>query len=403
MDLDKVKSYYISYNLYSFSSGLVGVFMNLFLLATVSLAGVIEFNILYFTGLALAMFGCAYTLPRINPKELYIAGALIRAVTLIFLIAAAGLVSNILVFGLLYGVSIGTFWLGNNILTSDISKNIDRREFIYRNNLISSIVSLAAPTLAGIMIEYSQFSGPLRFIYDFLAAFIFLLASAYVLYSTKLPQPSRPIKFSLKDLRIKHNEYKNYKQYFFLSQLFYMPFSILLPIYIFEITKSYTIAGIYASSLLFVAVFANYITKVSNRNWSATAKVLVAAFIVSSLLLLDHSLVSPVFAIFSFALIYTISSTPLNIQALSNFLEVIDRGSKDRIHFWLNREFYIYTGRLSSLVIILAFLLFFPEYSMYILYAFPIIALYSITYLKVSKRAEVKQVNVLHDIPNAIR
>ena len=149
MDFNKVKLYYISYNFYTFSAGLIGLFINLFVLVTSSLLGVIYFNIVYYIGLEIALFGCSYLIAYVDPKDLYIAGNIIRSITLLVLLAAANFVSNIFLFGILYGISIGTFWLGNNILTSDISRGIDRRQFVYRNNLISSVASFIAPAAGG--------------------------------------------------------------------------------------------------------------------------------------------------------------------------------------------------------------------------------------------------------------
>ncbi len=157
MDIDRIKLYYISFNMYIFSRGLVSVFINLFVLVASSLLGVIYFNLMYFTGLEISYFGCAYFLDRTDPKQLYITGVVTRALTLILILATASVVSNILFFGLLYGISIGTFWLGNNILTSDISKGTDRVGFVYRNSAIEGMVSFAAPILAGI----STLPGPI--------------------------------------------------------------------------------------------------------------------------------------------------------------------------------------------------------------------------------------------------
>ncbi len=401
MKLDRASLYYISYNLNIFSGGLVTLFINLFVLATSSLLGVILFNILYYTGLEIALFGCAYGVTRVDPKDFYIVGNLIRAITLISLLAAASLISNILVFGLLYGISIGTFWLGNNILSSDISAGIDRRGFVYRNNLIGSVVSFIAPTLAGLMIEYAPYTGSLKFAYDFAAACVMLIASAYVISLVKMQKADRPLNFSMRHIRIKHDGYWIYKANFFLSQVFYIPYSILLPIYVFEITRSYTLTGVYGSLLLFVAIFANYLGRVRTAAWRNISRILVAGAVGSSLLLLAPGIISPLLAIFAFSVVFTLAYTPFNNQVTSNFMELIDRGSKNRVYYWLNREFYLYVGRFASLAAVALLLFESPSNATYVLYGFPLTVLYCLTYLKAAERITDKAPQPA--LPNAMR
>ena len=83
MNLNRVRLYYISFNLYNFSTGMIGVFLNLFILATASLLSVIYFNIFFYAGLELLYFATVYTLDYLGPKDLYILGAAIRAFTII--------------------------------------------------------------------------------------------------------------------------------------------------------------------------------------------------------------------------------------------------------------------------------------------------------------------------------
>jgi len=393
MNLDKVRLYYLSYNLYAFSSGLTSIFMSLFILATASLVGVIYFNMFYYAGLEIALFACAYTLEFVTPKDLYIAGTIFRAVTLVAILFSAMIVSNPLLFGFIYGISIGTFFLGNNILLSDVSRGVDRKDFVYKNSLIGSIVALFAPTIAGVLIEYSQFSGSLRFTYDFLAAFVMLVASAYFLWIANIKRPPRPIVFSIKDVVIRQKDYQDYKRYFLVYQLFYIPFSILLPVFVFQMTNSYTIAGIYGSLILFITVFANYLVYIKNRYWRHYVKIFIAVTIASSLLLLVPQLVSPLFAIFLFTAIYTLTSTPLNNQVTSNFLELIDKSAKDRIHFWLNREVYLTLGRAIIFLVLAIALMEMKGSIYYFIYALPPLSLYSLIYLRVSQREDDKTAN----------
>ncbi len=391
MNLDKVKLYFISFNLYNFSGGLLSVFLNLFILATVSLAAVIYFNIFYYAGLELSYFATVYALGRFKPKDLYIIGTIIRAATIGMLVLSASMVSNVIIFGFAYGASIGTFWLGNNIITSDISKGTNRRSFVNNNNVIGNIVGFVAPALAGVMIQYSQFAGPLRFIYDFIAAIVVLLACAYVMYFSKLGNPTRPMRLGFRDSAINELGYNDFKWYNFFWNIFYLPFSIILPIYLLLLTNNYVITGLYASLLVLVSLFANYLAALKQRYWRRFMRLGIVTSMGLGLTLLVPQVINPVFSIFFFSVTFTIFSTPLNNQASSNLLEQIDRSAKDRIYFWINREYYISAGRAVTLALMAIVLYFSPNNIVYLVYIVPIATLYSLTYFNVAGRAEERK------------
>ncbi len=389
MNFDRVKLYFISFNLYNFSNGLLSAFLNLFVLATASLEAVVFFNIFFYAGLEISYFATAYALDYMEPKDMYIIGDVIRAATLAMLILAAYLVSNVIIFGLLYGVSIGTFWLGNNILISDVSKGVDRRDFVYKNSIIGGVVGFIAPVLAGFMIEYSQFSGPLRFVYDFIAAIIVLLASAYVMHISKLSRSSKPIKFKFSDSIIKDKGYTNFKIYTFFWQMFAIPFGIILPVYVQIVTNSYVITGLYVSALVIVGIFSNYLAKLRYKYWEKFTKAGVVIMILSGSLLFIPQ-INPLVSIFLYSVVYTIFSTALNNQASTNLLEVIDSSAKDRMYFWINREYYITGGRAVSLALMAIIMVYFPNINL-LVYLIPVMGLYCITYLKVSIRSDSKK------------
>ncbi len=401
MDVDRVWIYYISFNLYNFSTGLVGIFLNLFVLATSSLLGVIYFNIFYYGSLELSYFATIYALDYFSPKDLYVAGSVIRAFTLLFILFAALFVSNILAFGFLYGVSIGTFWLGNNIIMSDISKGVDRNEFSLRVNAIGNAVNLVAPTAAGIIIEYSQFTGPLRFGYDFIAAAIILLAAAYLLHQVKFPKEEKVIKFRPHKSIISHSNYRYFKLYYMFWCMFSIPFSIILPIYVFFITKSYVITGIYGSVTLLIALFSTYLIKMGSKYWKLFLNIAIASSIIISILLFIPSSRYSLSIIFIYTIIYTIFSTPLQVQATANFLDMIDRSKIDRIHFWINREYYITAGRTVAFAAIALTLIYFKSDIVYSIYLIPPMSLYLLTCAKTSE--EIKHVERPHIYKSSVK
>ena len=174
------------------------------------------------------------------------------------------------------------------------------------------------------------------------------------------------------------------------------PSKIFAILFMVPLTGSYAVAGAYASALLFISIFASYLSKIEGH-WDKSVKIYIAVLISSSLLLLTPQLFSPLFAVYLFSAAFTIATTPLNNQVTSNFIELTDSSERDRMHFWINREIYIYAGRASILIGLALILLYFPNNMKVLVYTIPLLAAYSLIYLKVALK-NPKRVGVMHTV-----
>ncbi len=382
----ELKWYYASFNLFVFSQGLIGAFLNLFFFANDSYVSVLYFQLFVIIGVTLAFIGSGYLLRSIKPKDLYAAGEIARVVILISLVAAAGFISNLFFFGILYGISGGLFWSGNNIITYDVTEKMDRNAFISFNNIASGVATFAAPFMAGVLIQFSLLRGPLRFLWDFAAAGAILGLSAVTIRRIGRADGEVLPSFSFRDTIIKgRSMYQKFKAYFFLSQIFAIPFLIILPIYVFQITGSYLIAGIFTSYMVLASVASNFIFRNGARRWDLFMRIAVLAIMLSSITLLMPKIIQPPWNAFLFTGLYTFFSTPLNNKAALNFYKLIDSNRDiNRVFFWINREYYINIARALVVLLMFALLFVFRVSSLGLLLMLPFLTPYALIFLKVS-------------------
>ena len=188
-----VESYFLSYNLYAFGSGLVGVFLNLFFLSNYSFLAVLYFQITTYAVELAAYLLSSFLLPRWRAKRLYVLGLALSVFVLADLLAAGRMVSNAFLFGGLWGAAMGVFFAGNNPMMHDITRNSNRTPFVATNSFLTGVVTLIAPTAAGALIQFSGFSGVLRYVWDFAVTAVFLLLSAIVILRTR-GETDRPVR-----------------------------------------------------------------------------------------------------------------------------------------------------------------------------------------------------------------
>ncbi len=379
-----LRNYYLSFNLYMFAFGLVSVFLNLLFFSQGSYLAVVYFNLATYFFLPITFALSGYLLGRYRPKHLYMIGEIAIIAVFASLFVFGNLVSNVIVFGSLYGIASGVFWAGNNVVGYDLTKNSDRTEFISTNNLISGIVGLIAPLVAGILIQYSNLPGVLKFLWDFAAASVFLIASSAMMM--RLKSKEKRIRFSLRGTVVKNRaEYTKFKFYYVLREFFMIPCLVILPIYVFQITNSYLIAGVFASYVVVVSVLANLAVKKGLRIRSDLTFLAIFAIIGSSAFLLVPSIVAPPINVFIFAGIYIAATTPLDNAANSEFMKFIDRNSDvNRVMFWINNEYYLGISRVFILVI-LALVIILLQNSLNLILIFPVLSLYSFVYLTIGK------------------
>jgi len=381
-----IPAYYLSFNLYALGNGLVGVFLNLFFLANYSYLAVLFFQIATFAAALLAYLLCGHLLLRHSPKHLYVVGLAFFALVLVDMLSARGALSSAFVFGGLWGAATGVFYAGNNPMMHDITQRADRTSFVAVNNLLTGAVSLVAPVSAGALIQYSTFSGVDRYLWDFAVTAGFFLLAVLVILRVRYDAP-RALGYSLaRAVRGPRPGYGRFQLFFAVSQLFVIPFGIILPIYVFQCTGSYLVTGVYASYTVTLSVLANLWFREGFRHDSGFAPGAVVGILLSSLVLFTGF--DPPVNAFVFAGVYTVLATPLNNRAMVGFMERIDQDrTLDRVLVWSNREFFLGVGRLvvlGGMILISAVVL---RTSADLLFLLPFLSLYSLSYLGVVRPA----------------
>jgi MFS family permease len=377
-----VASYFLSYNLYAFGTGLVGVFLNLFFLSNYSFLAVLYFQITTYATELAAYLLASFLLPRWRSKHLYVLGLALSAFVLADLLAASRMVSSAFLFGTLWGTAMGVFFAGNNPMMHDITRNADRTPFVATNGFLTGVVTLIAPVLAGALIQFSSFSGVLRYLWDFALTAVVLLVSALVILRTRGETDRRMRDPNDRARRAPGREFGRFRLYFAVWQLFVIPVGIILPIYVFEVTGSYVVTGVFASYTILVSIAANLLWRNGFRRPGRFPLYAVLAIIASSALLVVRW--DPPLDAFAFVGVYTLLSTPLNNMVTVDFMDLIDRsGDLDRVRVWADREFYLGVGRavvLAATILISMYLIVNPIDLVLIL---PVLSLYALSYLGV--------------------
>jgi len=361
-------------------SGLVGVFLNLFFLANDSYFAVLVFQGATYLAALVAYLLAGYALLRLRPQYLYLAGLLLFALVLVDLLAASGPLSNALLFGVLWGAATGVFYGGNNPMMHDITRSANRTSFVAVNNLLTGLVGLVAPVAAGALIQFSTYRGPERYLWDFVVTGAFFLAAAIVVRRVRYEAP-RPGRYSLRAaFHGPGPKYRRFQLVFAVSQMFSIPFGIILPIYVFQRTGSYLLTGAFASYVVLLSVVANLVFRHGFRREGRFAAVAVVGIVASSLILVTGW--DPPWDAFAFAGVYTVLATPLNNRVMVQFMEWIDAGpGVDRALAWSNRELYLGIGRITILGVMLAFSGYLLRRPADLVLLLPLLSLYAVAYL----------------------
>ncbi|MGP8134561.1 MAG: MFS transporter [Thermoplasmata archaeon] len=380
--LGTVGSYFLSYNLYAFGTGLVGVFLNLFFLSSYSFLAVLYFQITTYATELTAYLLATYFLPRWRPKHLYVLGLALSAFVVADLLAAGRMLSSAFYFGALWGTAMGVFFAGNNPMMHDITRKSNRTPFVATNGFLTGVVTLIAPASAGALIQVSNFTGVLRYLWDFALTAVLLSVSALVILRTRgetdrpRRDPDTPVG------RGPGSEFARFRVYFATWQVLAIPVGILLPIYVFEVTGSYVVTGFFASYAILVSIVANLGWRRGFRREGRFTLGAVLAIIASSGLLLVRW--DPPLDAFAFVGVYTLLSTPLNNMVTVDFMDLIDRGDDlDRARVWADREFYLGVGRavvLGATIVVATYLI---RNSIDLVLLLPVLSLGALSYLGV--------------------
>jgi MFS family permease len=385
-----IRNYYLSYNISLVGTGLVGVFINVFFLATIGYIAVLYFQIATWTITLVAYILSGYLMRKYHPKYLYSAGLILGIILLAVLLTVQSALSNVMVFGLIYGTSIGILYAGNNVVMYDITKGTNRTSFVAVNNLLGGIASLIAPVAAGVLIEFSPLPGVYKFLLDFVIASVFFVIAIFYIMKIKHRGKFR-LSYSIRGTFIRAGkDYSKFNWYFIVSTIFGVGYSVIVPLYVFQTTGSYLITGIFAGFEVLVYTLTNFAFRKGFAEGRAFATYAVPALILSSLVLLIPKIIPPPINAFIFSGLATFFTTPLDNAVSVKYMKFLDRNKRiNRALFWANREYYLVIGRIAILapMILVACLV---STSTVFIALIPLLAFYSLIYYTIIKRGPIR-------------
>ena len=360
--------YIVSYNSFNFANGLAGSFLNILFFSAGNLATVIEYQLAYQISQLLSFILSGIMANYIRTKFIYSLSSPLRAVSLIGSVLIGGIFMNQFFFGLIYGISSGLFWAGNAIISMEVSRGKDRLAFLSFNSTVAYISSLVSPIIGGVALEITPFTGTMRYVTVFAATAALLVysgASGLFLNVTEREHPK--IKF-LDSIRANKLVKWQYKSYFYFSSFYGLALSILLPVYIFKITGSYTIVGIMVASMAASSAIGNILTpRMLNRSSNSMLPYLYSTVIILASTVFIVSPNIPIALLFLAGDVALLLTAPMNNRSMSNFMNSVDLLTTS-FPYWINREYYLLAGRYTALITLLAvFIVFGFSHSLFIL------------------------------------
>lgn len=346
-------NYLKSYNSFFFANGLAGSFINILFFNTGNMIIVFEYQIAYLISQLFFYIISGYLSNYVRVLHIYSSGPLIRAISLLSTLFIQGIFLNPVFFGILYGISGGFFWGGNNIASLEVSHGKDRMSFISFNSFVSNLSSLLAPLIGGIAIEATPFTGVFRYTIIFTFTALLMVYSSISANYVKFKE-SRHKKIKIIDSIKVGKEIKyQYKIFFYFSSIYVFAILIVFPIYILKVTHNYFIVGSLIAFMAAGSVLGNMFSPhLINKNtkkltiYLYTLAIIIAS---SSIFLLRINSVVPPFLIGFISLFFV---APLNNKSMSNFMNSLNNVEFSFSH-WINREYYLLGGRLTAIFILL--------------------------------------------------
>ncbi|HJT24907.1 MAG TPA: hypothetical protein VJ873_10035, partial [bacterium] len=137
--------------LYDFSYAIASVFLNVFLFRqNEDWNVVISFNLLQFVLIPLGFWFGGVLSPRFGHRLSYQLGFIFHATLfLLLLLMRESASQHVVVLGIIAGLAIGFYYLGQHALTFDMTDSKDRDYFFSLYFLLSSMLKIAAPGISG--------------------------------------------------------------------------------------------------------------------------------------------------------------------------------------------------------------------------------------------------------------
>ncbi len=345
--------------LYDFTFALSSVFINVFLFRRHDDWNVVlPFNLIQFIFVPLGFWVGGFLSPMFGHRISYQLGFVFQSLlflSVLLLRESAPAYGNEL--GILSGLAIGFYYLGQHALTLDLTDSKDRDYFFSLYLLLSSILKIPAPTLAGWVIasfsaSKGESAGTLTGYY-LIFGFTLLIYLGLILQSFRLHVPHKAADFNVRkivQLRWK-NDWKGLLTAWFFSGIRGGVFWFVTSLFVYKAWHNELAVGNYNTLATFLAVVTAYALSrwevYQNRRGGMA---LSSLLIVLSTLVLAFSL-GPM-ALLLFVILYAIGMTWFQVGFSAISFDVIEKAKdsrKRKLEYLTLREIPLAIGRVLGL------------------------------------------------------
>lgn len=342
-------------SIFFFTSGMAGVFFQIFLFKLSGFAEVMYFNIALFVALFGAYVASGYFLRYRSTRTLMRLGLLgIVCVWLSVLILREHTKDYFLPLGLLYGVAGGFYWSGFN-LTQYILTHSERRSHFFGNiETITNVAKALAPFIAGsIIFVVNRALESDLFGYYVLFSIVFLLQVYVVIQAKYLPRHSGVV-FSIQHLfeRITTKRWKLILAQQFVSGLYDNGLATLSGILMYTVLLQETSVGLLQSLTAFVMAASSYMI---GRRYKHGSRVYILGAIGAAGALFLFGVAQNVYTVAIYMLLYGFAIPALNIPTAVAILSGYDEGEETWQHkyeMFIQRDSALGVARIASFVLL---------------------------------------------------
>jgi len=345
--------------IFSFTSSLAGIFLNIFLFKLGGLESSVLFGFISFSFLLTFYVLSGWTLKRVSSKVLiYFGLACLAASYGLLFILQGDAIKFLIPIAIVNGIGSGNFWAGFNISQYIITHEETRSRYFGRSGSLLSIIQIFGPVIGGTIISLAAYLVlPATAGYAFLFFVVVLSIVVNIMVSNSLPAYSN-IEFSVKKI-INHKRSRNWKLVL-LQQFFFgvwdSSFAMVSGILVYLILKGeFAVGSVNTLSALIYAVSSFLAGGLLAKN----KKFSLIGMIGVPLGILFFAFNQNLAGVIVLGIMSGIAAPFMNIPPFLSFLNTVDESKeswREKYHFMIEREMVLSIPRILSFLVLFIFL-----------------------------------------------
>lgn len=351
----ELKFYLIMNALFSFGTGLSGVFQNVFLWRLDKTYSLLAYYSLYWSVAIIISFGlCAWIARKTSPMIAMRFGFVFYLITyLIMLFFHDHLSEHIILLGISNGLAMSLYYVGMHMAVLDLTTNEKRDQVLYIQGILFTIGGIIAPLISGLLI--SRFQGMIGYYVVFFTTCVFLFFSFMVSLRVK-GNPVTTKSYFWDVIKNPSPEWKKMYSVMFADGIVSGVFStFLITMMTFKVAGGELNLGLYNTGAQIMSVFAFYIlAKFSTSNDR------IAIFAIGSVTIVVSSVILSAFPVFLslifFGVFSPIAMNMINTSMNAMIYEAIEKDvnyQQKRLDYIIIREIPLGVGRIIGVFLFL--------------------------------------------------